>query len=167
MAARMIGPKFRKLRGRDLTRNLLSQGIVRRRVSKGVTVDLDVSPLYLAAADGLTAAATELLSDATEHAPDDENTPGSQIRESGIFGVYAFGSILETGGPGEWRKPRSFKPNKEGVDAVVSFKSGLHHLHETGTVNMPARPYLGPARMRMADRLVPIVAQAMPKGGPP
>ena len=163
----MIGPKYRKLRGRDLTRNLLSQGIVRQRVSKGVYVDLDVSPLFLAAADGLAAAAAELLAEASENAPDDPSTPGSRIVEAGGFLVYAFGQIVDVDGQRrDWKKPRSFRPTKDGLDAVVSFRSPIHHLHEMGTVHMPARPYLGPARMRMVGRFAPILAAAMPKGGP-
>jgi hypothetical protein len=163
---RVQGPRFKKLRGRALNRNLLSQGIVRRRTGKGTFVDLDVSPLWTAVADGVAAAAAEQLADATSHAPDDETTPGSRIQDSGIWGVYGFGGLLETGGPGEWRKPRSFRPQREGIDAVISFKSGLHHLHELGTVYQKARPYLGPARLRMADRLPAILAAHFPKGGP-
>lgn len=162
--ARRLGPT---ITARDRVRIRLSQGTVRRRVSKGVFIDLDVSPLYLGAADGLGVAAAELLADATEDAPRDPATPGDRIPESGGFLVYAFGSIMETAGQRrDWKKPRTFRPTKDGLDAVVSFRSGLHHLHELGTVKMPARPYLGPARMRMAGRLTDVVSRHMPKGGP-
>jgi hypothetical protein len=168
MAAPRLGPAKVRLTGRQRTRALLSQGIVRTRPSKGVVVDLDISPLYLAAADGVAVAAAELLADASANAPDDPTTPGARIPDSGGFLVYVFGQVLDVdgGAPVGWRKPRSFRPNKNGLDAVVSFRSPLHHLHEMGTVKMPARPYLGPARMRMADRLPAIVASQMPKGGP-
>lgn len=164
----VFGPRKVRQTTRQRTRGLLSQGIVRKRVSKGVFVDLDVGPMYLVAADGLAAAAAELAADAAAHAPDDPTTPGSRIRDSVGFLVYAFGQVLEVeGGAGKgFSKPRSFRPNKEGLDAVVSFSSQLHHLHELGTVNMPARPYLGPARMRIADRVPSILASKWPKGAP-
>lgn len=163
MAAR-IGPKA--LRGRALNRGMLGYGKVRKRTGKGTYVDLDVSPLWEPVADGVLAAGVAILEDATAHAPDDPATPGSRIQDSGIVGVYAFGNLIDSAGPGKWRKPRSFRPQKEGVDAVVSFKSPLHHLHELGTVHMPARPYLGPARMAIADAVPGILAQHFPKEGP-
>jgi phage gpG-like protein len=166
MPPRLIGPKYRKLRGRALTRNLLSQGKVRKRISKDVTIDLDVSPVWVAIADGVVQAAGTMLAVATEDAPNDPATVGSRIQESGIFGVYAFGQLIETGGSGKYRKPRSYKPAREGIDAVVSFTSGLHHLHELGTVHMPARPYLGPARMRTGPDVPGILAANFPKEGP-
>lgn len=163
----VFGPRKVRLSGRQRTRVLLSQGKLRTRPSKGVVVDIDISPLYLAVADGVAAAAAELLADATANAPDDPTTPGARIPESGGFLVYTFGQVLdvEGGAPVGWRKPRTFRPSRDGIDAVVSFTSPLHHLLELGTVKMPARPYLGPARVRMGDRLPAIVAAQMPKGG--
>jgi hypothetical protein len=162
------GPKKVRLTNRQRTRAMLSMGKVRTRPSKGVVVDLDISPLYLSVADGVANAAAEMLADAAEDAPFDPMTLGNRIPESAGFLVYAFGQGVAVDGdaPVGWKKPRTFKPSRTGIDAVVSFKSRLHHLHEMGTVNMPARPYLGPARMRMADRLPAIVAENMPKGGP-
>jgi hypothetical protein len=162
--ARMIGP--RRLGGRALTGALLSQGKVRRRTGKGTFVDVNVGPVYAAIAKGVAAAADRMLTEATANAPDDPATPTSRVRTSGIWGVYAFGSILDTGGPGKWRKPRTYKPTKNGVDSVISFNSPLHHLHELGTVHMPARPYLGPARVSVADEVPGILKANFPKDGP-
>jgi hypothetical protein len=162
------GPKKVRLTNRQRTRAMLSMGKFRTRPSKGVIVDFDISPLYLAVADGVANGAAALLADAQEFAPFDPETEGNRIPESGGFLVYAFGDIVEvTGGaPVGWKKPRTFKPSRKGIDAVVSFRSNLHSFHELGTVNMAARPYLGPARMRMADLLPAIIAENMPDGGP-
>lgn len=155
----VFGPK---LTARDRTRIALSQGKVYRK-SKGVTVDLDVSPMYLAVADGLAVAADDMLQEASSRAPFDPATPGNRIPDSGIWGVYAFGKILTTGGPGKYSKPRSFHPIRDGVDAVITFTSPLHHLHELGTVRMTARPYLGPAKNDSADKVPRTLQQNWPR----
>lgn len=162
-----FGPGKVRLTSRQRTRAMLSMGKIVKR-SKGVRVEMDISPLYLLVADGVASAASELLADADRGAPDDPATPGSRIPDSGGFLVYAFGQGLDVPGaaPSGWKKPRTFKPSRDGIDAVVSFRSPLHHFHEMGTVNMPARPYLGPARARMADRMAAVVAQHLPRGGP-
>jgi hypothetical protein len=162
--ARMIGP--RRLGGRALTGALLSQGKVRRRTGKGTFVDVNVGPVYAAIAKGVAVAADRMLDEATANAPDDPTTPGSRIKDSGIWGVYAFGSLLDTGGPGAWRKPRTYKPTKDGIDSVITFRSIIHTYHELGTINMPADPYLGPARVAVADEVPGILKANFPNDGP-
>jgi len=158
-----FGPK---LTARDRTRIRLGNGKVRRWVSKGVFVDIDVDPLLLVVADGLAAHMARIIETATPMAPDDPATPGSRIQESGGFAVYAFGQVIHTeGARRDYRKPRSFRPARDGLDAVAHFRSRLHHLHEKGTVNMPARPYLGPAHQRAAPHLLEDLRGAWPRGG--
>jgi hypothetical protein len=163
----VFGPRKVRQTTRQRTRGLLSQGKVRKKQGD-VMVDIDVGPMLLVAADGIAAAAAEMLADAKANAPDDPSTPGSRIAESGGFLVYVYGQVIEVeGGAGKgFRKPRDFRPQKDGVDSVVSFSSRVHHLQEMGTVKMRARPYLGPARMRIADRVPAIIASHWPKGAP-
>lgn len=155
-----------RLTARDRTRIRLGNGKVRRWVSKGVFVDIDVDPLLLVAADGVAEVLAAVIDEATPHAPDDPSTPGSRIRESGGFAVYAFGQVLRVAGERQgYRKPRGFRPDRNGIDGVAHFRSRLHHLHELGTVKMKARPYLGPARARVAPRVNEILADIWPTEG--
>lgn len=155
-----------RLTARDRTRIRLGNGKVRRWVSKGVFVDLDVDPLLLVAADGVAEVLGAIIDEATPHAPDDPTTPGSRIRERGGFAVYAFGQILRTQGEREgYRKPKKFRPDRNGIDGVAHFRSRLHHLHELGTVNMKARPYLGPARAAVEPRVEQILKDIWPREG--
>lgn len=151
-----------RITSRDRTRQRLAQGVIRKRVSKGVFVDLDISPLYLAVADGLAEVGAQTIELAARHAPDDPATPESRIREAGQFGVIAFGQVVTVEGmPRGWRKPRAFRPSPEGVDVVATFRTPLHHLHEGGTRYMRARPYLGPARVVVMARAPSIIAARM------
>lgn len=163
MARRQQG---HRLTARDRTRIRLGNGKVRRWVSKGVFVDIDVDPLLLVAADGVAEVLAAVIDAATPHAPDDPRTPGSRIRESGGFAVYAFGQVLRAEGERHgYRKPRRFRPDRNGIDGVAHFRSRLHHLHELGTVKMRARPYLGPARASVAPRVEAILRDVWPREG--
>lgn len=159
----VFGPR---ITARDRTRIRLGNGKVRRWVSKGVFVDIDVDPLLLHAADGVAGVMRRIIEVATPDAPDDPETAGSRIRESGGFEVYAFGQVMRVEGTRSgYRKPRSFRPSSTGIDSVAHFRSRLHHLHELGTVKMAPRPYLGPARVRVESEVRQILTDNWPRGG--
>lgn len=159
-----IGPR---LTARDKARVNLGRGKVRKRVSKGVFVELDVDPALLACADGAAAFCQRVLDIAAADVPDDPTTPGSRIRESGQYGVYAFGqAITVEGAARSFRKPRGFTPSKDGIDAVVTYRSRLHHLFELGWKYHEGEPYLAPASRQAAASVPRLIRDTFPQGRP-
>lgn len=156
-----------RLTARDKTRLRLGRGMVRKRVSKGVFVEIDVDPALLAIADGAAAFCQRVLDLAAPDVPDDPTTPGSRIRESGQFGVYAFGQALTVEGMArDFRKPKGFTPSPNGIDAVVTYRSRLHHLFELGWEFHEGRPYLEPAAAAAAASVPRLVRDHFPQGRP-
>lgn len=159
-----IGPR---LTARDRTRLRLGLGTVRRRVSKGVFIEINVEPALLALADGVAAWCQRVLDLAAPDVPDDPTTPGSRIRESGQFGVFAFGQAIAVDGMlRDFKKPKGFVPSPNGIDAVVTYRSRLHHLFELGWEYHEGDPYLAPAADQAAASVPRLMRDTFPQGRP-
>lgn len=123
--------------------------------------------LTLGVADGLFAAAQDIILDAATHAPDSPYDPypeGEGLPKQG--GVLAFVGGGKTAG---WsirgvqpRKPRALRtPAKENAVLVAGGFGFPARFAEGGTVNHPAQPFLTPALHRGEPRILPKVREVL------
>lgn len=110
--------------------------------------------ITLAVADGLFDTAKQIILDASDNAPDSPYEPypsGEGLPKQG--GVLAYASNQKIGG---WsirgpqpRKPRSIRVDTKRHSVVVAAGFGFPaRFAEAGTIRMPGRPFLAPARDR-------------------
>lgn len=121
--------------------------------------------VQLGMADGLLQLGQQILDRArSTMVPGHLDAPpyGEGLIASGHVLTYALGKKVG-GEEGETGKPRGMKAPKNQVVLGVWFSSRLAHLHELGTIKMPARPFLTPAVMATVGEAGPYVQRAIAK----
>lgn len=108
--------------------------------------------IVLGMADGLLALGEDIRRDAYAHAPFDpeheahalahgRGPKDPHLRDTDHVGVWVDGRKAGGGA----NKPKSLRMPKGQVVMAVGFGDPLAHLHELGTIKMPARPFMLPA----------------------
>lgn len=142
-------------------------GTGRRRLN----VRFNSDPVMVAVADGLFAIAMRIGEVAAAAAPDAPEL-NYGLPENWGAGAWANGKLIDGFGAtsGEaFSKPRGTGPvPKVGAAAVIGF-GFPGRFNELGTVNQPARPFLGPAALHMASspEFAQLLRDHFPKGDKP
>lgn len=114
-----------------------------------------------AVADGFAAFAEAVVREAAPMAPDSPLQPyptGEGLPKQGGWLVYVGGQKIAGGGLDgkQPKKPRAVQVRQHGIVAIAGY-GFPGRFQEQGTVNHPARPFLGPAFERVAPRATEIM----------
>lgn len=136
---------------------------------RGASIQMNkagVDALYAGMADGLIELGDKIIGDAVSTMrPGHLDAPpyGEGLIKSGFVTVWGQGKLVHGSAQvaASKNKPRGLKVPKDQVVMIAAFASPLAHLHELGTVKMPARPFLTPALMANIGNAGPYVSGAM------